>query len=584
MSNLRDDLVSYCGDVINDRIVGCEKHKWACIRFLNDIEAEDTDRFPYVFYEDSAERFFRWMRLFKHSKGILSGKHIEPDIIQKFVYGNIYGWKHRETGYRRFTKFYWQVARKNAKSQGLSAMSSYELMAFDETGSETMEVYCAATKTAQAKIVFDETLVMLEKCDLLKGKWSHKYGEIKHKNSGSVMRPLSKDDKKTGDGLNPQFGVIDEYHAHPTSEIYDIIETGQGARSQPLLGIITTAGFDLNNPCYAVEYNLVSKILDPDNPVRLDSYFAMVNELETNRTSETLEIDGRKVPPGDLIDDPFDEKNWPKANPIICSYPEGWADLRKKAAEAQISPEKMGNFKTKRLNVWVNENEASYINTERYAACAVPRHEFPSVVGAEVCVGLDLSAKNDITSFGIEGRLGEKYFCFSHSFIPESKLAPGKTDDLVDYRLWRRQGWLTITEGEVVDYRRVIETAREKISELGVYAREWCIDPWGAVKVSSDLIDEGETVVEIVQGIKTLSEPTKDFKNQILQRNIIHDGSPVFMWALGNACVSIVDRNENILLNKAKSRGRIDPVVAMINAHTRVMCMEPERAPKVRFF
>jgi phage terminase large subunit-like protein len=276
---IRAELIAYCDDVISGRLLACQKHKWACERFLRDLQREGRPDFPYRFMEARAERFFNWMRLFKHRKGVLKGKNIEPDIIQKFIFGNVYGWIHTGTGYRRFNKFYWQVARKNAKSQSLACVGSYETMAFDESGAEANEVYCAATKTEQARIVYDETVAMLNGCKLLKDRYRVAYGRITHEKTGSLMRCLSEEDRKTGDGLNPQCGIIDEYHAHEDSLIYDVIDSGMGARSQPLLAIITTAGFELNNPCYRVEYDLVSKILNPDVPVNIESYFVMINEL-----------------------------------------------------------------------------------------------------------------------------------------------------------------------------------------------------------------------------------------------------------------------------------------------------------------
>jgi len=128
-----------------------------------------------------------------------------------------------------------------------------------------------------------------------------------------------------------------------------------------------------------------------------------------------------------------------------------------------------------------------------------------------------------------------------------------------------------LTKGEVVNYKEVVEWVKKTILKLGAFIQEWCVDPWGAVQISNDLIEDGYEVVNIVQGIKTLSEPTKDFRNQIYQKNVIHDGNPVIAWAIGNAVVDIVDRNMNILLNKSKSTERIDPIAALINGHVRAM-------------
>ena len=566
--SLLNDLIAYCDRMIADPATACQKHRWACMRFKRDIARQGDADFPYKFVEEKADRFFRWMRLFKHRKGVLKGQPIEPSDIQKFIFGNVYGWIHKDTGYRRFNKFYWQVARKNGKSQSLACVGSYETMAFDEAGQEAAETYCAATKTEQAKIVYDEAVAMLDGCKNLKGRYRVAYGRITHGKTGSVMRVLSEEDRKTGDGLNPQCGIIDEYHAHETSEIYDVIDSGMGARAQPLLGIITTAGFDLSNPCYRVEYDLVSKVLNPDVPVELDSYFVMINELD-------------KDTEGNLVDDINDEKAWIKANPIVCSYPEGRDYLRKKLAEAREAPEKMRNFLTKHMNVWVNQREAGYMDQAKWAACA---GKIPDLRGKSCWVGVDLSAKIDLSSVSFEFRHEDKYVVLSHSFIPGDTLEQKRKSDKVPYDLWVHDGWITATEGAVIDYRRLKEYVIEKAKVEGWDITEWCVDPWGAgTTLGADLREEGSTVVEIVQGIKTLSEPTKDFREMVLSKRIIHDGNPVLAWAISNAIVDEVDRNKNIILNKKKSRERIDPVAATINAHVRAMTGEGKKESRVVF-
>src|SRR5690625_1147262 len=147
--SIRDELINYSEEILNGDIVACEKHKWACQRFLNDLEKENTDDFPYIFDEERAQRFLDWMGIFKHRKGVLAGQYIEPHIIQKFIFGNIYGWVHKDTELRRFNKAYWQVGRKNAKSQSLGAVGSYEASAF---GEPYAEVYSADVKKEQSKI------------------------------------------------------------------------------------------------------------------------------------------------------------------------------------------------------------------------------------------------------------------------------------------------------------------------------------------------------------------------------------------------------------------------------------------------
>ena len=557
------ELLQYCRDVIDGKYVRCQKHKWACERFLRDLEDE-----RYNFDWERVERVLRWSNFFEHTKGVITGHPIVLHVTQVFLIANIYGFTYSDTGYRRFQKFYFQVARKNAKSQILAVILTYELMVFLNGG--MAEVYCAATKKEQANIVYKEIKAILSRSKALKGKWKEAYHKIEHLKSESFCRALSKEDRKLGDGLNPQCACVDEYHAHPTSEVLDILDSAMGARAEPLLGIITTAGFDLNNPCYTTEYKMITRILDPSDETDLESVFCDVHELETNMTSENIELeDGSKIAPGGLIDDPFDEKNWEKANPIVCSYDEGVRNLRKKANEAKAAPDKMRNYLTKHMNVWVNQRDAGYMPLMKWQACI---DELPDLTGCPAYIGLDLSSRIDLTSYGIEIVTKEgEYVVVGRSFMPESTFHAHLKTDMVPYDLWEKQGWLMVTPGEVVDYKFVVEDAIRTVESYGAYVEEFCVDPWGSVQITNDLIDQGYEVVDIVQGIKTLSEPTKDFRNCVAQKLIINEGSPVISWAIGNAVVDIVDRNNNIILSKKKSTERIDPIAAIINAHVRAM-------------
>lgn len=551
---LRDELLKYSEDIRKKRRVACKKHRWACLRFERDIKRENTKGFPYLFDEAKAQSFLNWMGEFSHHIGPLKGQRITPDIIQKFIFGNIYGWYSTKTGYRRFNKMYWQVARKNGKSLSLSCIGLYELMPF--TRDETSEVYVAATKRDQARVVHDEAVTLIrQRPDLFEGKCTIAYGRITYGKNSSIMRPLSEEDRKTGDGLNPQCGIIDEYHAHETSEIYDIVDSGMGARTQPLLAIITTAGFDLNRPCYRVEYDLCSKILDPHNPIEMENYFVMINELDKNDR-------------GVLLDDIKDEKKWEKANPIICSTMEGKDYLRKKLKEALEAPEKMRNFLTKHMDLWIHQPESSYMVTEKWAACKGP---VPDLTGKICYIGVDLSAKIDLTSVGIEFPIDDKYYVKSHSFMPEETLESRRNSDKAPYDFWVNQGFITLTKGAAVDYKTVLQWIIDEVKKNSWRVEEICIDPWGAGALSSDLIDEGFTVVEVIQGVKTLSEPTKHFREMVYMKRVGHDGDPLLAWAIGNAIAEEVDRNKNLILNKKKSKGRIDPIVSIINAHVRAM-------------
>ena len=560
---IKEELIQYAKDCINDIKHCCQKHRWACERFLRDISREGTDEFPYIFDDAKAERFYKWASLHKHTKGVLVNTPIIFTPIQRFIFGNIYGWIHKDTGYRRFTKAYWQVGRKNAKSQSLGLVGDYELMALGEDNSE---VYIGATKTLQAKIIYNEVIAMLKKSSaLFKGKWKEAYSTIVHIKSNSIMRALSKDDGKTGDGLNPQCGLIDEYHAHPTDEILEVIKTGMIARRQPLLFIITTAGNNLGGPCYRIEYPLVSQILNPDIEFDIPDYFCMVNELDRDEE-------------GNLIDDINDEECWIKANPIAATYEVGLKNIRSNYMSAIKSPEKMVSFMTKNMSIWVKQSAQSYIDMAKWKARGRLNEDFEndlgiSLYGYDAYVGIDVSKTIDLTAAGIvipvDINNSKKFITLAHGFIPEETVQTKERTDKIPYRLWSEKGWLTITPGEIVDYRFMTKWIEETLNKYGLNIKDVCYDPYNATHYTQELeSNKGWGIVEIRQGIITLSEPTKSFRAETYQGNILHPTNDLLDWAISNA-VTKVDAQENIMLDKAKSTERIDPIAAVINAYTR---------------
>ncbi|MDA1478285.1 terminase large subunit [Bacillus changyiensis] len=548
MNTIKQFMIDYSHGIISGEIVACQKHIWACQRFLNDIKREGTREFPFIFDDEKARRFLYWMTQFKHTKGPLAGENIVPEPIQIFIFGNVYGWVHKETGYRRFTKVYWQVGRKNAKTQSLACVASYEAMANDENMSE---VYIGATKTEQAKICWNEIKAQILQCELLnkpEQKYRIAYGKIEHPKTQSKIEALSKDAGKTGDGFNPQCGIIDEYHAHKTSEIYDVLVSGMAARNQPLMIIITTAGFELNNPAYRVEYDYVSRILDPNKVETNEQYFVMVNELDKG-------------------DDIKDEQNWVKANPIVAKNEHGLNYLRGELEVALAVPEKMRNFLTKNMNIWVNMRENGYMDMQAWKDCG--SDHFPDLSGRECYVGIDLSKRIDLTAVSFIFPLDDGSFAVeSHGFMPEDTFYERMKTDHVPYDLWREKNWLTVTDGAVVDYDYIRAYIKKMEQEKGWRIKEIGYDPYNATQFAQQMEADGYVMIEIRQGVATLSEPTKDFREKVKAKNIIHNKNDLLTWAMGNA-VTKVDAQENIMLDKSKSTQRIDPAAALINAHVR---------------
>lgn len=208
MKTILDELKEYANDCIAQRIRSGKKHVWACQRFLRDLDRVGDADFPYVWDEVEAEKIVSWFTYLRHSKGVLAGQPIILQPCQKFSLCQIYGWRHAETGLRRFNKSFKEVSRKNSKSQEESGVALYELACTATKNGEIAEAYCAGTKRDQSKIVFQECVNMLRGSPLLL-KFKITRDSITHIKTGSFLRPLSKEDGRKGDGTNPALLVLD---------------------------------------------------------------------------------------------------------------------------------------------------------------------------------------------------------------------------------------------------------------------------------------------------------------------------------------------------------------------------------------
>lgn len=542
---LEDEYISEYEDYIS-----CLKHKWACQRFLNDVQRQNLnvliEPFPYIWNEEEARKIVKWFSYLRHSKGTLAGKPINLTPWQKFDICQIYGWKNKDTGYKRFTKGFIEVARKNAKSQEQAGIALYEMATQSTKNKEVYECYCAGVKRKQSKIIFDEAILML-KGSPLATKFNITRDKITHIKTGSFLEALCKEDGKKGDGSNPALLIIDEYHQHPTTEFYDL---GLGANTkESLLFIITTAGVDLTYPAYTQEYEYCSNILNPNVDVYNDNYFIDILELDK----------------GDNIDD---ERNWIKANPIRMSYADGWNKIRESYKIAKEIPEKMPAFMTKCLNIWVQAKENGYMDMAKWKACEV--ENIPYDINKRVAfIGGDMSAKIDLTSLAfvipILDNGIKKYIVFSHSFIPNyEKLREREIKDKMPYGAWERMGYITVTNTPIVDQNAVINYAIEFCKKYNWSIDTWCFDPANASKIMMDVSDMGYNVTELFQSHQKLNESTVALREQVYLGNVIYLPNPVLNFAMSNAVIKT--NNGLIKIDKDATTKRIDPVDALICA------------------
>ena len=561
----------YAAEVVIGLRKVCKREVQACRRHLRDLERQGTEGFPYVFDESRADRIFDWFEMCcYHVRGPFAGQLIQLLPFQYFDLGCLFGWVHKDTGARRFTKSFNFRARGNVKSTEMSGIALYgmcadaiyppghpELQRFEEAP----EVECVAVDRDQAKRVWGDACAMGEKSPDISERLEILKTKVVHRERGGWMRALSKETKNKDSGA-PCLVIVDEYHAHPNSDIVDTLYNGFGKRWQSLLCIITTAGNDAeNNPC-KTEYDLCCRILEGLTETPMDNYFCMIRELEAE-------------------DDPKDPECWVKANPIL-QYDDAYSrnlrsQIMKERDEAYGSGDikKIRAFLTKRCNIWQSGSEFKYMDglMDKWNSLKVTHDELMELIeGRKAIGGYDLSKRFDLTGATFivpldDGRIA----ILSHGFIPEDSVERKEKKDNVAYREWEKRGWMTVTPGAVVDYDVMKEWAYSTAEQFGLDVVEHCFDTWNADYFMQKMEADGATVVEVRQNVYNLSEPTKRFKELVMQGLIVHEGNAAFDWCLGNA-YAYTDINDNMKLSKKNKDDtrRIDMVAACINAMSRL--------------
>lgn len=566
----------YAVEVVNNiRGPVCKWERLACERHLKDLQRQGTDDFPYVFDESRANRIFDWFeKCCKHPRGVFSGQPIILNSAQRFDYGSTFGWVHKDTGRRRFKKAFFMKGRGNAKSVEMSGISLYVMCAdcvYPPGNPEmrayelTPEVDCVAVDRQQAKRVWDDAVTMGKASPSIASRLKFLGGTVKHLKRGGDMRPFSKDTKNKN-GAAPCLFEIDEYHEHPTSFFYDIGQSAMGKRSQDLMTIITTAGNNSENSPCKKEYDVCCKILSGE--IAQEDYFVMIRQL-------------------DKSDDPHDFANLVKANPML-QEPNDYSEILRKEiisehdlAYGSNDPAKIREWLIKRCNLWQEGSSDKYMEgcMDAWKSTSVSRKEAAKLVqGLPRLVGADLSKRIDLTGQADLFRLRDgRYLLRAHGFLPEAAVTKHEHSDRVPYRAWIRDGYCTATDGEVVDYDALIDRVRESEYDDSSRVIEWDLDAALATQLESHLEKEGYTVAEIRQNIMTLSEPTKLFREMVMQGKLIHEENPCLDWCVSNA-YQVTDNNENIRLSKRNKDDsqRIDLLAAAINCVARLCAFDDE--------
>lgn len=482
---------------------------------------------------DVAVRFFE--RLLIQSKGEWAG---EPFLLldwERRVIREVFGWK-RPDGTRRYRTAYLEVSRKNGKSTFCAGIALYLLEADGEPGAE---VYSAAADREQAAIVFEEAKNMVSASPVLSKRSQVFKRSIVVPSERSVYKVLSAD-AYTKHGLNASGVVFDELHAQPNRDLWDVLKTSMGARRQPLMVAITTAGFDRNSICWEQHEYAVGVL---NGTIEDESFFAYIAAADPE-------------------DDWQDEATWARANPglgvtVKLEY------LREEARRAAQTPAYENTFRRLHLNQWTQQ-ETRWLPIHEWDACGAAEVN-ATALGARTCyAGLDLASTTDIAGLVLvfpDGEDPECYDILPFFWIPGANIQDRVRRDKVPYDAWVRQGLVMATEGNVIDYKAIMVKLDELAQRYDI--KELAYDRWGATQLIQDLQDQGMNVIPFGQGFASMSPPTKELLNLVLANRVRHGGHPVLRWMAGNMVVR-QDPAGNLKPDKSRSTEKIDGMVALI--------------------
>lgn len=537
----------YARAVVAGKILACRWIKLLCQKHLDDLELQAEDSYPYKFEPAKAEKVAKFLQLLPHTKGKWAGKRelIKLEPWQLFSVCVPFGWLRKKDGTRRYRTLLVFVPRKNGKSIIGGGLGVYMFTADSEFGAE---VYSGATTEKQAWEVFRPAKQMIERTPELR---EHFGVEVNASNmvrleDGSRFEPVI---GKPGDGSSPSCAIVDEYHEHQDSTLFDTMETGMGAREQPVMLVITTAGSNIGGPCHQLvrdSERMLEGVID-----RPDLWPALFT-----------------IDPGDEW---ASEEALRKANPNFgISISEDFLLARQR--DAMQSATRQATFRTKHLNEWVGAKNA-WLNMLRWKE-APARKSLAELDGRPCFIGLDLASKIDIAGNvllfpPVEG--DPLWHVHGRYYLPEARVIEELDSNTARYREFDALGLLTLTDGEVIEFEVIKEDLREFAGRFDLKAVGY--DPWQATQLAQEMELEGLPMVEIRQTVQNLSEPMKELESLILQRKLAHGDCPVLTWMASNV-VAKMDVKDNIYPNKERPENKIDGIVALIIALARAIAGE----------
>lgn len=550
----------YYSQITSGHIVACEEVKSIYKRMTEEMEkSKKDDSFPFWFSEESGQYVIDFIEGYcKHYQGDHAGELVKLELFQKAFIQSLFGWLEKDTNRRRFREYFFEVARKHGKSFLSGCIAVYMMVADGEQGAE---IYSAATKLDQAKIIYNVAKNIIDQSEDLRALVKSTREGLSFKMTRSLMKPLPNESKSL-DGLNIHFAALDEIHEQKDRNMYDVLRQGMKARKQPLIGCITTSGFRREG-LYDSLHDYAADVAKGN--IKDDRILPVIYKL-------------------DAVEEWQDPKCWMKANPglgTIKSYIQLADDVERARNDSSYLP----TLLVKDFDMKQNETSAwlpmSSIINEEAADMEYLSHSY--------CIGgCDLSSTLDLTcaTLLIRKPEDENFYVLQQYFIPQAKADAVETSNAQEapYKLWAEQGWLTICEGASVDYHKVTEWFNEMVVKYDIRPLWVCYDRALAGYWQEEMAEMGYDMQKIAQGPYTWSYPMKLLEGLLQEHKVVYQNNPVLRWCLCNTAKKSTNADgiESIQPVKIQQSRRIDGMVSLLNAYTGYVQHEDEYIPYLR--
>lgn len=545
---MKDRATAYARAVVAGEEPAGELHRLACERHLKDLERSRNNDYPYKWEPELSQRIIDYAETLTIAEGI-APKPVKLYECQAFDLGCLFGWVKKDSGFRRFRRSYKSMARQNGKTFQNGITGSY-IAGF--SGYQYGKLFTVATKKRQARLAWEEIAKFirtdpdLEELFLVQDYKSM----ITAVDTMCTIEALSRE-AGLDDGFRSIFSSIDELHQHRDNSVYKAIYNGTKSLDETLVSMITTRGKSQNSFCYEIDQYCVNIL---KGVVGAEDFFVDIYALDES-------------------DDIWDEKNYIKANPVLARTQKGMETLRTDAQTAKdMGGMELRDFTIKSLNMWATKGEDRFIDPEKWKKCG-SKKTLKQFRGRSCWVGIDLSSGGDLTTIALEfEEPEEKYYFWSHSFMPRGRMDEHIQTDLAPYDIWEQKGLITVTGGESDyknDYKFIIAYLAEIREEYGLKFLGIGYDPHNADGILSDLEEFGCPVVMITQSARYLNDATDDIRLLVKSQKIEYcREDELLTWSFCNAKLTKNSFGEIKVDKEARAlTKRIDPVDACVDAH-----------------